>query len=152
LLDKVQVGLCDGIRVKTDVGVSFPFSVVAESSATVSKDGSIDDAMCNMNILFPKLLRQALRKGSDAEFASRKRARQSVPSERGRGAREDQRSLLPRTTFPALVRGLQTVLREFEEDFFGEGKGSDDVGVQLLADFLVGNFQEGLPDTVPGVE
>lgn len=106
----------------------------------------------DMNILCPKFFGQALRESSDAKFAHCKRACGSIAPDRGCSACEDEGTLLPCTTLPTFTRLFKVVLGELEQDFSGEGKGSEGINIQRLADFLFGDVEERLPYTIPGIE
>lgn len=60
LLNEVLVSFGDAVGVEASVTVRFPFWIVPPSPDPVSENGAVDDGMCNVDVLGPKLFVQAL--------------------------------------------------------------------------------------------
>jgi len=106
--------------------------------------------MGHMNILFPKLLIQALTKAPQRKLARAKQTRRHVPSPRRSRTREDQRPLLPRALI-ALIRLTQRVLLERQNRSFGKSERADHVRVRHTLDLLICDLEERLPHGVARV-
>ena len=101
--------------------------------------------MCDVDVLLPELLSQALRQSAGAELASGERARDDVAAQtRGRTG-EDQRAALA-------IRLLDVVLLEREDRTPGECKGRGDARLEAVLHVLGRDLEEGLPHAVRSIK
>ena len=96
-----------------------------------------------MNVLLPKLLRQALAQRAEPKLARRERARGRVASDGCGRAGEHERA--------ALALLVEFVLLEREDSTARERERCADIRVKRLRDLRVRDLQERLPHAVPCV-
>ena len=100
--------------------------------------------MGHMNILFPKLLGQTLRQGSQAKLPSCKCAGSDVASQTRRSACKNQRSSGP-------ICRINLVFLEGLDCISGKGESSLDVNLQGFSDLFRGDIKERFPDSMSSV-
>lgn len=98
---------------------------------------AVHDRVRNVDVLLPKLLREALRQRAHAELARGDDTRRRVPAQAGRRAREEERAALA----PRLVDGEGL---ERGDGLAGEGERADDVGVDAFLDLFGRELEEWL--------
>jgi len=151
LLHKVLVGFSNAVWVEASVAVCFPLWIILHGPAPVSQDATIDDGMCNVDVLWPKLFVQALAQASHSKFCDRKNASDSIASQTGGGTGEDKCSPLAR----AFTRMFYWVgqLVSFESCDRGprERKGSDYSGGGGTLDVFISHLKELLECAFPSI-
>ena len=96
-------------------------------------------------ILFPKLLRQALRKSPHSKLTRSKGTSHNIAS--SGGGRTCEYKCAP------LSRGfLEFVIFERKDRATGECKGCSNVRLEAVLDFLRCDFEEGFPNAISDVE
>ena len=93
-----------------------------------------------MDVFFPKLLVQTLRKRAERKLGGREGCSGRVPAQGGGGAGEEERAALAAALL--VDDGLRL---ERADRFARERKGRLDVRVRHLVDLVLGDLQEGLP-------
>lgn len=105
---------------------------------TTGERDVVDRAVTHMDVLLSELLVQALAERSERELARGERARDHVPAQAARRAREDERA--------ALAARIERVLAEGQDRPARERERPVDVGVHDARDVALIEREERLPD------
>ena len=108
--------------------------------------GKANTHMGYMDILFPKLLRQALRKSPHSKLTRRKGARYNVTFNGRRRTCEDEGASRS-SAFLELF-----VIFEREDRATGERKGRREAHLETILDVLRSDFEERFPNAISDVE